>query len=90
MNLRDLSFTRFSESESPVLWTEIEEASYAKACAIGRDRADELANYVKESGDHSSLHAVIAEITRKEFTGVEAGFFARISAMMGACAPQKA
>jgi hypothetical protein len=84
----DLSFVRTQDRKPTTHWVKETVSDYTEACAVGRDRADELARYIAATGDQPVLTAILSEIFAGERGGVEAGFLARMASMMSVCTPQ--
>lgn len=80
MNRLKLSFAQQRANETLDLWPpcdDLANITYDRACQAGRDRADELVNYIRETSDAAVLGMIVLTMPR-EMGGMEAGFWQRI------------
>jgi len=79
--LGHLPFTGLRADEGVAVWSPPEvSGDWAEQCIVGREFGNAAVDYIRASGDHALLSAVVRAIAdRGTFTGVEAGFFSRVS-----------
>jgi hypothetical protein len=78
-----LSFTGRRADDSGVnLWAPADIAgNWGQQCRAGREYGREAVDYIRSTGDAAALGAIVRAIMeRRTFGGVEAGFFAAVSA----------
>lgn len=74
-----LPFARNSEGDID-LWPLLNEADWSKSCEIGRERADQLIEFMRKHDDPNILLRVSEVIiTKGQFAGLNVGFGTRIS-----------
>lgn len=84
MDRLKLSFAQKRNDTTLDLWPpcdDLPNITYERACQAGRDRADELVNYIRATSDAAVLGLIVLTMPR-ETGGMEAGFWQRIGEVL--------